>query len=291
MKAYIVEEHHEAYFIIRNARRSRNIGDSSTLLHIDEHHDLAECVLDTPFYENRHDLGWALKATYSQLRVSDFILPLIHDGLISRMAWVKRDYGHPPISRAFRVRAIDWGQHTLIQAEASSVERSDFVLETLGLTSALASSYGDSILSIDYDYFSCDNKGGETSRIEITSEAYADFVRNKRHPLRLMFGGRIRTLCLGNRYFLEYYERDGHTQSRLSTNDEIAAEVGLLAEFLERHDVSPSLVILCRSRGSGYTPFEQANVIEGLLLAELNRLFRLSPVHIDDVTKGWDWRD
>ena len=81
---FIVEEHHEAYFIWSYAYLNRLINPAgNTLLHVDNHDDMVIARLDKSIDELEDDLEKIYDFVYEQLGIASFIIPALYRGIIN----------------------------------------------------------------------------------------------------------------------------------------------------------------------------------------------------------------
>jgi hypothetical protein len=192
---FVVEEHREAYFVISYAIKTGLLPPhGNALVHIDEHHDLACPVLLGPADVRSQPLSDIFVCTFDYLRICDFLIPLVQQRVFEELYWVRRDgLCHRSIPLDIRVEQVGnayfFRVHTL-KSRAEAGARRLPMLHTLTPSHPFATTR-PVVLDIDFDYFSCSDSNGETVRIEITGDAYAAFIRDKRHPWKLAFGSRV----------------------------------------------------------------------------------------------------
>ena len=136
------------------------------------------------------------------------------------------------------------------------------------------------VLGIDLDYFSCDDALNRRASLEITRGELESFLGNPYHALRL--GSRFRSRVENGRCFLDYncFEERLVSPHR-ATEEEIAERVRSLVEFLSSNGLRPDVIHITRSRHSGFTPDDQWQHIEELLLGGLHSLYDLRMISID----------
>jgi MoaA/NifB/PqqE/SkfB family radical SAM enzyme len=138
------------------------------------------------------------------------------------------------------------------------------------------------VLGIDLDYFSCDDALNHRASLEVTRRELEAFLDDPYHPLRL--GNRFRSRTDNGHCFLDYNAYDEPLVSaRRATEEQIDERVRDLVDFLARHRLRPDLIHLTRSRHSGFTPADQWQRIEELLLGGLHSLYDLRVVPIDEL--------
>lgn len=287
---YIVEEHHEAYFVWGYAMQHGQLAPSgNALLHIDEHADLSVPAFRSPIRERASDLSALAAFTYHQLGIASFILPAVYQGIFDEVCWV-----HPRVAkgRASRVQVSsfqgDGMNLQMLPAPAQNAEPGGDARVFDYRLHPIAEPYSTSrsvVLDIDIDFFSSD-EGSKSCRLEVTRDEYDRFLREPYHMLRLMPNKAARASIEDGRFYLEV--TSSHPEPVLHpppTPSQIAERVAAFISFLETSAVAPQIIIVCRSRFSGFTPADQWEFIEQTVLAGLRQLYNFEPVHIREVTR------
>lgn len=281
----VVEEHREAYFVVAWAVKSGLLSPrGNALLHIDDHHDLAWPVLFEQADFCSQSLSDIAVCTFEQLRVCDFLVPMIHQGLFREIYWLRRGSLHPQ-SVALDTRVEHFGKIFYyycrhIGGQEASTPRTFPILRTITPDATIVNDR-PMVLDIDLDYFSSCDATGETCRIEITKDEYTAFLIDRRHQWKLMFGSRTRVTEEAGRYFLIYNALDGPPASRWQDQDQIRDSVAKLKDFLRRSEIVPTMVVVSRSWHSGFTSPEQVAHIEQTLLVSLEEFIDLEVSHVD----------
>jgi len=284
---FIVEEHREAYFVISYAIKTGLLPPyGNALVHIDEHHDLACPVLLGPADVRSQPLSDIFICTFEYLRICDFLIPLLHQRVFEELYWVRRDGLCPrSIPLDIRVEQVGdvyfFGVRTL-KSRAEAGARCLPMLHTLTPSHTFATTR-PVVLDIDFDYFSCSDSNGETVRIEITRDAYAALLRDKRHPWKLAFGSRVTCMEEGGKCYLVHRDYDGPPCQRTQNNEQIYNTVLQLLEFLRINKVSPVMVLLSRSQRSGFVPPKQGEFIESVLLTSLADQMTINVIELDEL--------
>lgn len=286
---YIVEEHHEAYFVWGYAMLHGQLAPSgNALLHVDEHADLSVPAFRTPARERKADLPSLAAFTYHELGIASFILPAVYQGIFDEVCWV-----HPRVakSRASRVQVSSFQSDGMnIQMVPAPVQMAEpggdgrfFEYRLQPVTEPYAASR-PVVLDIDIDFFSSDERS-KVCRLEVTREEYEKFHRDPYHMLRLMPNKAARGSIVDGRYFLEV--SSSHPEPVLlppPTPEQIAERVDAFVGFLKASVIQPQIIIVCRSHFSGFTPADQWELIEETVLAGLRRLYTFEPTHIREIT-------
>lgn len=294
---FIIEEHHEAFFIWSYGYFNGFIRPfGNTLLHVDSHEDMGSTRLNASVDELEDDLLAIYNYGYRELGIASFIIPAIYRGIINNYTHLCRYDAYcgkklhqyvaswqsqgkyfetgevkPLLRRQLESDNTQWGKHQF------------FSYQEIGLTNQFTTSQ-PLILDIDLDYFSCDNSlSSAKTKIEITEEAYLDFKSNKYHPLRIMPAAVFSVGKEAARYYLYYTERQEEKDLKKVTPDTIDKRINRFIDFLKNNNLQPGLINICRSRFSGYTPVDQWKYIEDNLLAGLGDLYNLNITHINEL--------
>ncbi len=311
---YIIEEHHEAFWLWNYCVMQGAIQPSlNTLLHVDYHSDFSIPSLQTSLYSLQGDLNAIKEFTYRELAIDCFIAPAIYQGIFNEIFWIggKEDDGKAPSSdkvdilpinhdvRIMKQKRIEGylqsrnkdGKHFNIQELIPKIKsfpysgRKEFVYQYVQIPSKIAFS-DTTALDIDLDYFSCCENPRKTIelKIEITKEAY-ELLHDPYHPVNL----HIKRPVLGKtgeRYFayFNHREKEVHSAAKVDQN-EILARVEAFILFLETNKVFPQIITICRSRHSGYTPLDQWEFIENNVIERLKQLYVLEVVSLQDIIR------
>lgn len=294
---FIIEEHHEAFFVWNYGYFNGFIRPfGNTLLHVDSHQDMEATRLNVSVDELADDLPAIYNFGYQELGIASFIIPAIYRGIINNYTHLCRydaycgkklhqfvaswqsqgkyfEIGEvkPLLRRRLESEEQQWGKYQF------------FSYQEIGLASQFATSQ-PLILDIDLDYFSCDNSlSSAQTKIEITEEAFRDFISNKYHPLRIMPVAAFSVSKEGERYYLHYTERQEEKDLKKVPQDMIHKRINSFINFLTKNNLQPGLINLCRSRFSGYTPADQWKYIEDNLLAGLANIYNLNITHINQL--------
>ncbi len=293
---FIVEEHHEAFFIWNYGYFKGFINPcGNTLLHVDSHDDMVIALLDSSIDVLEEDLSSIYAYGYRELGIASFIIPAIYRGIINNYTFLCR-YDAYSEKKTNRYVASYQGEgkffktdevNTFLRLQLESDENQwgkyqFYSYQEIGLTSQFATSQS-LILDIDLDYFSCDNAlSSVEKKIEITEAAYNEFKNNRYHPFRILPVAGIMVSRTGDRYYLHYREWQEPPNLKKVSREVIDKRVNRFIDFLKTNNIRPGLIDICRSRYSGYTPVNQWEYIENKLMDGLKQLYNLQVTHINE---------
>lgn len=293
---YIVEEHHEAFFIWNYAYYQGWIHPfGNTLLHVDSHDDMVIAQLNNSIDELEDNLQEIYMYGYREFGIATFIIPAIYRGLINNYTFLSRhdSYNGPKSNRYvasyksegtfFKTGEANPLLRLQLQSDESQWGNYQFYsYQEMGLGSRLSTPQ-PIILDIDLDFFSCDNSLSSTEKkIEITEAAYLDFVNNKYNPFRIMPAAALSASKEADRYFLCYREWQEAPDLKKVSFDLIDKRINRFISFLKENNIKPRLIDICRSRLSGYTPADQWQYIEERLIAGLSQIYTININHISE---------
>ena len=291
---FVVEEHHEAFFIWQLAIRDGLMpARGNTLLHVDEHADLEAPDLSQPVKEAVADLAQTYEFTFNELSCSEFIVPALYLGSFDDLVWMSHSIhtsdqllvvnsANDQGGRTFELRrfTIVNGRPAPFDVDAYDGHparyRSQAVDECLPTLQNV-------VLDIDLDYFSCANRQSSVRRIEVAKAEFESFRSNRYHFLRISQGNRVAMIEDDGRYFLRLDGRGGNSQPRRVSEAEIVRRVDRLADVLHQSHIQPRLIEIARSRFSGYTPGDQWPFIEGVVLERLASLYEYERRSLDEI--------
>lgn len=295
VKTIILEEHHEAFVTWMRARDIGWIEDQPhKLLHIDDHSDWDFPRLAESLPKSDASIEELRRFTYAQLNIGNFIWPGVYRGLIDGMYWHKASFTKDqPRVRMFIV-AVEEQEREFITGSLPNEEQKTV---SVGVTPprfvhhqripdrAEIPGEGPVILSLCLDYFSgYAYPVPQSPKIEVTAEAFEEFVGNRYHFLKLAPGTMITPREEDGRYWLLFNDY-GYPEwpRQISDDDEIARRLERVRQLVNRHVDRLQLITISRSVISGYTPPNQADKIQQGTLDMLSSLLPLECLDFDEL--------
>ncbi|RAJ74054.1 uncharacterized protein UPF0489 [Chitinophaga dinghuensis] len=291
---YILEEHHEAFLAWMLAAKSGIIPNKNNILfHFDDHSDMSVPKLNKSLQEI---WSWSEQEirdfTYTELDIASFILAAGFTGFIRHVSWIQTDMPRVGTSEMY-ITSYDNNNRNILagalnEASApllqSGYQRLNYERIRPELFHPVKTT--DVLLDIDLDYFSCETNPETRNEVvlEVTQEQYEEFLQQQYHPLKFAVH-RAEAMAANGRYYLviNYYNAILPSPRKV-TPEKIAARMDEFIALLHHKNIRPALITICRSRYSGYTPEDQWELIEQLLLKGLNTLYQTSLVHIYEAT-------
>ena len=300
------EEHHEAYAIWHAAVLTKLISpDGNTLLHVDAHSDLDPPIVQADWPSIECTVREVYEFALSELDVGNFICPAIFDNTFRAVHWIYPDRDEDlDLKRqtmgVLTVRGSDPLARQLVSSwvsdAASSFDNGDdvglkrlatgqaFVTQSPVTSPVPISQVPNLVVGIDLDYFSCNSVPRPFPfRIEISREEFCNLSAHLYHPLRLIYGRRIRLEQEGGRYLLHFLSPPTPPSPLKVDTSRVKERIEAVLVFLQRLLREPSLITVARSRISGFTPIDQCMFIEEHLLGGLARVFSTEINHISDL--------
>lgn len=292
IKTFLIEEHHEAFFVWQYAIQKGLLSKKGNLLyHVDEHSDLSTPRFNTSIHDLNNNLQALKKFTYQELGIANFIMPAIYLGVFNKVVWFKQN--HRSLSKnAFNMFIKSYGDDgmRLISGKttdnilSSQEKKVLFVYEKKILSEMIFDK--NIVLDIDLDYFSCSGDPNLLNEIhiEITHEEYISFQSDPYHRINFTGIGRIEAIQENGKYYylINYYKNVYPNNLRVEA-DEIIKRIDLFGEQLKSKEIVPKIIDICRSRKSGYTPKDQWEFIEYKLLEKLRNLYDIELIYLPEI--------
>lgn len=288
----LIEEHHEAFLACHHAMRAGVIPrEGNILLHVDEHSDMSVPKLRTsPLH--LQDIVAAKRFTYDELNIGTFICASIYANLFSEIYWMRRSHTFSKASRRVTVSNIAGNgiSLSLKYCHPSEMTRSRCDSRSAHIhfiePSDAFRCEGSVVLDIDLDYFLSNPHPQGPFEIEITASEYDHFTRNPYHCLRLLFSGTVTAHRSLERHFLRLCGSDAAAGDTFPPADLLESRVDALVQALKSNQVFPSLILLCRSVHSGYSPRSTEPHIRQVLIQRLGELFPIREHYITNLNAG-----
>lgn len=292
---FIMEEHHEAFFIWHYAIQQQLMAASgNTLLHVDEHADIGAPRLFQSVDTLGMDLHAIYRFTFDELSCFEFIIPSLYLGLFKELVWIRQSAERKSDQLAIVRAPQKSGQ--FFEIAGYNVFNNQPTLPPTAPTDGRCVRYrhqtatdvlpamDNVILDIDLDYFSCEDAVNLPQKLEVSPEEYARFQTDRYHFLRINQGSRIKMQEEDGKYFLylKNYPEAAPTPLRVSEATILERLDGFVT-FLEDKQVKPLIIDIARSRLSGYTPHDQWQFIEQNLIERLSTLYDLDIRTVDQV--------
>lgn len=293
---YIMEEHHEAFLIWHYAVAEGWLDKThNTLLHVDEHSDMMLPVLINSLKGMKEDFKKLHDFTYSELTIANFIYPAIYQGIFSEVYWLRQNHEQKVNTpkKMYIYSQKGEGKRLIIKSkfEVDNLFNPDckgFNFQPITVHDCLLNQESNQsvILDIDIDYFSCDNAAGAYLEVEITQDAYDDYLNNPYNKMRLSWGGNTSVKYMDGKYYFCTIRHDELVSENLKVSQEqITERIAALIDFLKKNEIQPKLIDICRSRLSGYTPTDQWEFIENTLVEKLSSIYEFEPVFVSELSK------
>ncbi len=279
-RIYVFDEHNEAFFFWYKARKEASIGGPMDLLHVDAHADMAiPSNLAVSLYApegltESEELEYYRRFVRNHLEISDFILPAVLKGLVRNVYFVSPAWRNHKIERRKMNVCSFFGEGKILKSGLRRGELSNpqalrafpdlRVFRFDGIPLERVPRNREFILDFDLDFFACrDSPTNQLSyRLEITAEQYrarGDFLKDRTLPfseVEFVFTEE------NGRAFVRISPRKREERAYLPARSEVVAAIEHVVASLAEKRIRPSVVTVCRSCFSGYTPPEYVGFIE-----------------------------
>lgn len=285
---FCFNEHHEAFYFWHKARLEGYLAGATDLVHIDAHDDMAPPLQfsESIYPKEQSDsatLEFYRRFTFSQLTISNFILPAILSGVVRNVYFVYPGWRKFKPARKFTTIGSAFGEGTVIK-HGVKISRAAHPLLHKAIPDLTPYYYmsGEArhlprnrqvILDIDLDYFCCRDSitnhlsyDLEVTRFQFNNKAL--FLAEKTLPFS---GLNFEFFEREDRYFARIAPKKTRDISHLPAMADIERELQRLISILIAKKIKPVIVTISRSCDSGYCPRGMAEQIEPLLMAQLKR--------------------
>lgn len=281
-----INEHNEAFLALSYLAANKKLSSNYSLIHVDEHHDLGRAIIKEKDLEQLDNLQNLKNITYDQIRVSDYILPLVKNNIVNEVIWINnfktsKDYN-------CKLTSEYNGEYHILNYQPIRESVGDFRLKLIKLHEGENRTVvqDKSILSIDLDYFSCDDNAGENSEIEITEEAYKTNTEELYSKWKMIFGSKINYYQKNNKFYMTYCGLEGPEEKKRNSKIIIKKKIDELSLFIKENIINPDVILICKSIHSGYTPREDINFIHEEVFKMLQDLYNTTNnIDISDLTR------
>lgn len=287
-QTFVVEEHHEAFFIWHYALLNHQISRTGNiLLHVDEHADMDIPILSTSLEKIGTDLGDTLLFTRNNIGIGEFIIPSVYQGIFDKIYWMRRSQRIPPREKTLNIASENGDGRRLIvtktvfEADLIDPEHKKTAIFCCITPQSIIDMPQSVILDIDLDYFFCDHENADRYEVQITEQEYRTFHAHPYHRIRF-YGGAVRAQERAGAYYYKFQKKSFEKTPEFDTA-EVTQHIDMLISWLRRQDIHPALITVCRSRFSGFTPSEHWQWIEGCLLKKLDEQFGIVVTYLSDI--------
>ena len=283
---YIIEEHHEAFIVWNKAISAKRIpAQNNILFHFDEHSDLGIPSFNRSIHGLSNNFKSVVNFTFNELTIGSFIIPSIYLGIINQYYWFNNKNENTPNKRSsFYVMSYNNDGLKLISGKTSDMPKNmefNNIRMFKRFENSLYSIPANKkvLLDIDLDLFSCTGNPIILNEIqvEITKREYESFKKNRYHPMHYSGVPKIYAVKKnGKYYYLINYYRYTYPLSQKKSLDQISERIKIFGQQLKLKNIHPTVITICRSRHSGFTPEDQWMEIENMLLKELCTVYNVT---------------
>jgi len=292
IKTFIIEEHHEAFIVWNFAIQQGLIPSTgNTLFHVDEHSDMGTPRFNESIHELNGNLDDIIQFTYKELNIANFIIPSVYIEIINKVYWIRQKHqGNKKKNTKMFVRSYNMEGKRLFSGRLKKFKdenlQNSILFKYYLRTISQVPSKENVILDIDLDYFSCvgDPNQIKETYIEITKDEYNLYAENKYHRLNYCNLGKIDLVTKeGKFYYVFNYYHELYPVEEHVGAETIKKRISFFIEQLKAKKIKPSIICICRSNHSGYTPKHQVDIIQKELLKELNNIYKISEKIINQI--------
>lgn len=281
-------EHNEAYYYWNKMIEAGYIEQTGNyLLHVDHHPDMEGGGYAWDF--THKPVGEEVKKfTYDVLGIADFIQPAIFYRIFSEVHILKNLMPVELKPQSELIQCTD-GKCLIkrpmipfIHAGKDVEEPEKYSFYTyyeggLGNPESFQKIIQDKsvVLDVDLDYFCWDDSLSTRNpkRIEITKEAYEEYLADTYHFLKILPRRLMYAVEADGKYYLEYKEQI--LPNKRPTKEKILQRMDKLLDWFAKCNLQPAAIDVCSSHCSGYLPEEMYPWIEEVFLEKLWKLWEL----------------
>ena len=292
---FIIEEHNEAFLIWNYACLNKLIRPfGNTLLHVDHHPDMEYGGYRNPIPRVGESINKIKEFTYGALGIADFIYPAIYQGIFNELIFIKNIVPTLSDEEEKCIYSVDGlGKNINIQNNNPlfriKLKNEKYEEDSFGFFRYREGGLKDPIvvqpfvLDIDIDYFCADDSLATVDEklLEITREAYEELNENPYHPFRILPRRLITHIKKEGKYYIKYEEHC--EKGKAISETKIMKKINKFQEYLINLKKQPQLIVVCRSRYSGYTNNEVWEFIDKELLKVFTNIYEVEIKGVKDV--------
>ncbi len=257
----IIEEHHEEIIYLYDFFEKKKELSPYYLVHVDEHADMFSPIISEKHlsFSSKSDVE---RLVYNELRISDFLLPLFYNNIINEVLWISNETKTMSFSFNIRKERLTiLGEEKIKLIVNTNAEQKPYKFHQISVSQNIVNLKNKNIiLTIDIDYFVCNDNKGESLEIEIAKDEYERVLSDKFHTLKLSYGSRFKTYVKDRKYYLIIQEYIDNTS--IGTNeDKIVNKIHKLGKYLSKTNINPKLILVCKSSISGYVSIKESQFI------------------------------
>ena len=289
---YYMEEHNEAFYYWGLAIEEGYLPEKGNVLFHVDHHDDLECGgYHWDFTKPFADLEERKKFTYEKLGIADFIVPALYEGIFTELYNMKSLLPHKFKCEERYVRRrgknelsmgvyIPFVHGSYRNEEKGSGEKEYRFFSYFEGSLENTKELENAVLDIDLDYFCWDDglQSVPPKRIEITRDAYEEYMKNPYHSFRILPRRLIVAEKADGRYFLRYEEPPVYQKA--VSEDRVCERIERFAAWLQAVPWKPALITICRSAHSGYLPVMFAELAEEKVRNSLKMIYEIEDKNI-----------
>jgi hypothetical protein len=292
------EEHYEAFFVWHHARDAGWLAESNNvLLHVDEHDDLRLPTSREPL-PARRDAVAAARYTYNDLNISSFIWPSVYAGLFDKLHWLRRQHdassdapSHVKLSFDPQRMPLPWNKSESAAPDTVAATPEEVTCEYRRIEpTGRLSPTAPVVLDIDLDYFAVNEIADRpVSHIRLDEAFARDVIENPYHWMRVEgYPFRVEQAAQGHWNLVPVDELPRRPNPPANQEQEATDALKRFAAHLDRSDLKPSLITICRSEYSGSTPTSLALQIEQELRKLLTARYEIEEHSLNELLPdGW----
>lgn len=289
----MMHEHRDAYLCWMRFIHEGHIAKSGNyLLHVDHHDDYEVGLYGWDLARMPQTPAEALDFTDAELGIADFIAPALWQGIFGTFHNLKtllpksfKDGTHALVLKDGNVLERRFSATPRLQERAKADPKACriYTYREGGLHHGARIDAESVMLDVDLDYFCWDDSLTSVPEklVEVTRDAYEDYLADRHHPLRILPVRQVQPRVIGERFYLAFSE--GVPRDPLPSDRLILKRMDRLIAYLADQEVRPCAIDVCRSSISGYLPAEKAAFVEESFMKRLGELYPIETIELDDI--------